>query len=226
MRLTAIALLVSGILLACDGDTVVSVANAEQDSVDSSANSEQSSVDSGANSGSADLMSSGTVTFTIKNQTTVSLSLPGGMAGRWLEIGLSGYSMWPANSVTDNALCDADPQELGELPPPGGEIPVNGEHIFEWRANAFMGAAPIPGMSEEYMCANTGRVPLGEQQFLICARQAGVACSAPDFDPFPPQMICTSLMAQVAAGQTSAEFVFDSDLFPTENCSQGEEIPN
>lgn len=172
------------------------------------------------------LADAGTVTFTIKNHTSVPLQLPGGISGRWLEIGQSGYSLWPANSVMDGTLCDADPEELGELPPPGGDIPVDGEFTFDWKANAFMGAEPIPGMSEEYFCANTGGVPLGPHQFLICARQSDVLCHAEGSDfEFPPRLICAPMEAVVLPGHTTAEFAFDENDFPTQNCPQAIEGP-
>jgi hypothetical protein len=183
--------------------------------------------DPAADAGPIAIADAGTVTFTIKNHTSVPLQLPGGVAGRWLEIGESGYSLWPANSVMDGTLCDADPGELGELPPPGGDIPIDGEFSFDWKANAFMGAEPIPGMSEEYFCANAGAVPLGRHQFLICARQGDVLCHPENDDSFefPPRLICASTEAIVVPGHNVAEFTFDENDFPTENCPQAVEIP-
>jgi hypothetical protein len=182
-------------------------------------------VDPVFDAGPAEIANSGSVTFTIRNHTSVPLALPGGMAGRWLEIGYGTYSLWPANSVMDGTLCDADPEELGELPPPGGDLPVGGEFTFEWKANAFRGAMPVPGMSEDYFCARTSSVPLGEHQFLICARESDVLCHADNFADFPPRLICAPMTATVNLGHTHAEFTFDEDDFPTENCPQAEEIP-
>jgi hypothetical protein len=147
------------------------------------------------------------------------------MFGRWLEIGLSHHSLWPANGVQEGALCGADPDDVGELPPPGGQIAVGEAHQYVWRANSFVGAMPIPGMSEEYLCAEVAPVPLGEQQFLICARQADVQCSVPGI-LFPPRLICASTMVRVTGGDVEAEFVFDENHFPTLNCPEAEEVPN
>lgn len=214
-------------LLACDGDAL-DVDGGVIAAGGSSSGDDVSYADPPLDGGAIALADAGTVTFTVKNHTSVPLHLPGGIAGRWLEIGQSGYSLWPANSVMDGTLCDADPEELGELPPPSGEIPVDGEFSFEWKANAFMGAQPIPGMSEEYFCANTGSVPLGAHQFLICARQGDVLCH-PENDEsfeFPPRLICGSMEAIVVPGHNTAEFTFDGNDFPTENCPQAIEVPN
>jgi hypothetical protein len=232
-RLLAVAVPV----LACDGDVMplatgvgdasaIDAGDTSNDSTGTGGDGEISYADPPGDAGPIAIADAGSVTFTIKNHTSVPLQLPGGMAGRWLEIGESGYSLWPANSVMDGTLCDADPEELGELPPPGGEIPVDGEFSFDWKANAFMGAQPIPGMSEEYFCANAGAVPLGRHQFLICARQGDVMCHPENDDSFefPPRLICASMEAIVVPGHNVAEFTFDENDFPTENCPQAVEI--
>lgn len=173
----------------------------------------------------AALSASGNITFTIKNRTSVPLSLPGGMFGRWLEIGLNHHSLWPANGVQEGELCGADPDELGELPPPGAEVEAGEDHQYVWRANSFVGAMPVPGMSEDYLCAEVEPVPLGRQQFLICARQADVQCSGSGVT-FPPRLICASTEVDVTRGDSEAEFVFDETHFPTLNCPEAEEVPN
>jgi hypothetical protein len=218
----------ASVISSSGGTTTMSEADASTNSgsMGSAGEADINYADRVFDAGPTNLADSGTITFTIHNDTGVPLSLPGGLAGRWLEIGYSGYSLWPANSVTDGTLCDADPDELGELPPPAGEIPVGGEFSFDWKANAFRGAKPVPGMSEDYFCAATSSVPIGEHQFLICARQGDVHCYTDAIESYPPRLICASTMAHVGLGHTHADFTFGDASFPTENCPQAEEASN
>ncbi|MBN1654263.1 MAG: hypothetical protein JXA30_10880 [Deltaproteobacteria bacterium] len=166
-----------------------------------------------------DIADAATVTFEVYNASTVPLYLSDGTGGpRWLEIEQEGYSLWRVSYAEGAKLCDANPLELGDIPPGDAVVEPNERFLYEWKANAFTGAEVSRGILDAYYCLNVARVPLGSHRFQVCGYQANLVCPAvPNRSSLPP-LICIPTEVEVAEEDTHVEIVFSEELLSQSVC--------